>query len=1244
MDQRSSSLWRLLEPMRQGCALSAAAVFLLAGCGRTSSDAVPATPNRATAVEPAAPASGQGAGEAKRRAMLAAKDVILPVRPSTLSGNYDGLIRARWAMERQGNTSKEFESAMQAVGQGLREVKVTLGTDPLVWNRLNLNAPGAGLDGFRFRSPLKENVDLYLTFTASRPFDRFYILASDGSLTQRFTTYAVECDLDLPGLPVPRGQLFYLIPLLGGHIRPGTQYIVWFSDESTAPLAVDLALRLVPAGARGDKTDLVSVARTLQIDIKYRQDPVAADRIPALFSAARSLLNQDQPPAALQRVLHSLRDHLPEVSPSREPAVVWNRISTDESVLFNAVRFRTPVEGPCDLNLALLTQENMACNVVPAEGDLSYEQLPYKLEVDVPFEEATYPRRNLVTLMALKDGILQPGRDYFLCFRRISGVQSEMHLALRLAPADDSSPRAIAEAVGLKLPAGLPSPDRVASVFSRCRALRDPNRLINYAFNRLLEFALPALPEVPYSQGDVVWTHMDSRIESQRLPPQFRAYRFTSPLSGRADLDFLVVSPAAEHLSWGCLSFNPDASYLGTPIVEHDLNWEGTDFPDETGASFNVARGGIQPGVPYVVYFATRGDMRIPYQFALRLSKRGQFPVSSNPEALAARFGLKAVSKDVPTGSRAFDAHSEPVTGVVVTPDGEHLVTASMDGTLKLWELGTKKLLRTHAAGPGVVSTICRNPPGSHLAAATNGEIVVWDLQKYQVSARINTQDRLFRNLCLSSDGRWLAGCGPVPTEKQQQSGVLLWDIQAPEQPRRVPTNGASIECLAMTGDGRTLILGGHRLEGEAERQGGVLQFVDCESLMLNAEIADLGDPWKAMSLSADGQRLACARTRCLLQVWDMATRKVIAAVGQDSEPGSIAISTDGSRVATASSDGTVRLWDAATMRMTRFWEGHLLSATTCSFTPSGNEVVSGGSDGTIRLWDTAYRDEELSQPGFFEPIVNSIGMKLTPVPAGEFMMGERPNYDWSGGEAGDGGKLHRVRISRPLYLGTHEVTVAQYRRFVEETGYVTQAEKSATGGSAQPRLGDNTQWRNGKELDWKNPGYPQEDAFPVSQMSWDDAVAFCTWLSRKEHVRYRLPTEAEWEYACRAGSETICSFGNDSSDVQWCANTFQQAPEATNDRFQFAAPVGSFLPNALGLYDMHGNVSEWCSDWYGSDYYRRSEDSIDPAGPSAGSYRVQRGGSFAMDRADCRSSARFVAPPEETQFQTGFRVVREMP
>jgi formylglycine-generating enzyme required for sulfatase activity len=254
--------------------------------------------------------------------------------------------------------------------------------------------------------------------------------------------------------------------------------------------------------------------------------------------------------------------------------------------------------------------------------------------------------------------------------------------------------------------------------------------------------------------------------------------------------------------------------------------------------------------------------------------------------------------------------------------------------------------------------------------------------------------------------------------------------------------------------------------------------------------------------------------------------------------------------------------------------------------------------------------------------VVNSIGMRFVLIPPGSFLMGspddeeERSDHE---------GPQHEVEITRPFYLGVHQVTQAQWRAVMGSNPSCF----SARGGGKDKVRGMNT------------------DDFPVEQVSWDDVMAFLKKLAarrkeRKEGRKYRLPTEAEWEYACRGGacSSSIFHHGNSLSSTQ--ANFDGNYPYGGADKGPFlerTCQVGSYRPNGFGLFDMHGNVHEWCEDCYGKGYYA-SSPRRDPPGPSVGLDRMIRGGSWGIQGRHCRSAFRLWRWRGDRYDYLGFRAV----
>ncbi len=267
-------------------------------------------------------------------------------------------------------------------------------------------------------------------------------------------------------------------------------------------------------------------------------------------------------------------------------------------------------------------------------------------------------------------------------------------------------------------------------------------------------------------------------------------------------------------------------------------------------------------------------------------------------------------------------------------------------------------------------------------------------------------------------------------------------------------------------------------------------------------------------------------------------------------------------------------------------------------------------------------------------------GMQFVLIPPGDFLMGSNRTGQSKSRSARLAFPQHPVKISQPFYLAQTETTLAQYRSFVEATGYVTQSE--LPGGMAWGKEQD--VWKRGR-YSWKQMGgYPLYDEHPVVNLTWYDAEAYCDWLSKTSEAesheggtRYFLPTEAQWEYACRAGSDTPWSHG---------ANEYQLSEYAwyrLNSHWVFH-PVAKKLPNAWGLYDMHGNESEWCADRFGGDAsYYDQDPKIDPTGSETGSQRIQRGGNILSGAGDVRSACRVPREADEPT-KGGFRVAADVP
>ena len=282
----------------------------------------------------------------------------------------------------------------------------------------------------------------------------------------------------------------------------------------------------------------------------------------------------------------------------------------------------------------------------------------------------------------------------------------------------------------------------------------------------------------------------------------------------------------------------------------------------------------------------------------------------------------------------------------------------------------------------------------------------------------------------------------------------------------------------------------------------------------------------------------------------------------------------------------------------------------------------------------------------------NSLRMDMVLVPEGSFRMGSSMAAEdlsmrfggpasWFDPEFPE----HPVRISRPLYMSTCEVTVGRFRVFVEETGYRTDAEKGGQSFESGKRGGysllADRKWGWRDEATWRRPGFDQTEDDPVVMVSWNDADMFCKWLSARDNRDYRLPSEAEWEYSCRAGKGSMFWWGEDfdQRDMEEREETKLVSWSALTEGHTRA--VGRFRANTFGLHDMAGSVWEWCNDWYDRSYYAGSP-SVDPQGPPTGMYRVIRGGARHDNPRYCRSSCRNGYRPAGRHGLIGFRIVTE--
>jgi formylglycine-generating enzyme required for sulfatase activity len=293
---------------------------------------------------------------------------------------------------------------------------------------------------------------------------------------------------------------------------------------------------------------------------------------------------------------------------------------------------------------------------------------------------------------------------------------------------------------------------------------------------------------------------------------------------------------------------------------------------------------------------------------------------------------------------------------------------------------------------------------------------------------------------------------------------------------------------------------------------------------------------------------------------------------------------------------------------------------------------------------------EQISRKTKTEPVLQ---MEFQWIEGGCFMMGqtedekkqiidERGEKDY---EAYYKRELPRHEVCvNGFWMAKYPVTVGQFRQFVQATGHQTDAEKAGESYTLKDK-----QWKTVKGVNWKNPGFEQDDNHPAVCLSWNDGVALAKWLSEKNEGTIRLPTEAEWEYASRAGTTTARFWGDDPSQACQYANVADQTAKKEinftythdcDDGYVFTSPVGTFLPNPWGLYDMLGNVWEWTADAYDEKAYEKHKRDNPIMESEGASFRVLRGGSWVNGPADVRCATRFRGRPDVSSSGTGQRLL----
>lgn len=610
------------------------------------------------------------------------------------------------------------------------------------------------------------------------------------------------------------------------------------------------------------------------------------------------------------------------------------------------------------------------------------------------------------------------------------------------------------------------------------------------------------------------------------------------------------------------------------------------------------------------------------------------------------RFMLaQALEKYYPVSLPLLEGHRAEVLDVAFSPDSKFLATASADHTAKIWDSSTGSLLRSLPMN-AEVHRLAFSPDSKLLATASeDGTLAIWELQTGE-QLKLLKSGKLTA-LCFSPDSRLLAGSG--------EHTLKLWRSDWSEF--NLYTSSSLLTFADFSPDSKLILV------AEAD----LVRILEVSNGREVAALSGHEGTIQTARFSPDGRRIVTAASDSSVRLWQTTGQQQIILKGHSSIVNSAAFSPDGQLVASCATDRSVRFWDSSTGRPLVTLTPSQRIVNALSYDPTGSVLAMASDDQTVRL--LSVRLEERSPAEVARLVKEKVGLAL---------VGERIETTTSGTASKP---LTRYRQPETRYYDYETVTIDSRGRkleskrlkcegYVEDLGGVPLEMVKVPAGSLLMGSPED-EFKREKEYEspqhqvslksfyigrfevtqaqWEavmgtNPSTFKGKDLPVDSVDWNEANAFCRKLSQMTGRRYRLPTEAEWEYACRATTTTAFHFGETiTTDLANYDGNSSYKREPRGRLLSKTTPVGSYgVANKFGLFDMHGNLHEWCQDVLHNGYEGAPTDGSAWERPYGDTIqRVLRGGSWSSDPDFCRSAVRVRAAPTLKSYVIGLRVVR---